>query len=71
MKRRKQTMKNTKIKDLRWELYLIQLINDVMKYYTIYGKKNCFVVAKGPLKTENDGEVMSETVACDPAEDLI
>ena len=48
-------MKNTKIKDLRWELYLIQLINDVMKYYTIYGKKNCFVVAKGPLKKENDG----------------
>ena len=46
MKRRKQTMKNTKIKDLRWELYLIQLLNDVMKYYTIYGKKNGFVVAK-------------------------
>ena len=83
MKRRKHTMKNTKIKDLRcklyilhkkkkkrWKLYLTQLINDVMKYYTLYGKKNGFVMAKRSLKKENDGEVMSETVACDPAEDL-
>ena len=46
MKRKKQTMKNTKIKDLRWKLYLTQLINDVKKYYTIYGKKNGFVMAK-------------------------
>ena len=81
MKRRKHTMKNTKIKDLRWKLYILQkkkgwklyltqLINDVMKYYTLYGKKNGFVMAKRSLKKENDGEVMSETVACDPAEDL-
>ena len=74
-------MKNTKIKDLRWKLYILQkkkgwklyltqLINDVMKYYTLYGKKNGFVMAKRSLKKENDGEVMSETVACDPAEDL-
>ena len=74
-------MKNTKIKDLRWKLYILQkkkgwklyltqLINDVMKYYTLYGKKNGFVMAKRSLKKENDGELMSETVACDPAEDL-
>ena len=59
-----------KKKKKRWKLYLTQLINDVMKYYTLYGKKNGFVMAKRPLKKENDGEVMSETVACDPAEDL-
>ena len=81
MKQRKHTMKNTKIKDLRWKLYILQkkkgwklyltqLINDVMKYYTLYGKKNGFVMAKRSLKKENDGELMSETVACDPAEDL-
>ena len=57
-------------KKKRWKLYLTQLINDVMKYYTLYGKKNGFVMAKRSLKKENDGEVMSETVACDPAEDL-
>ena len=61
---KKETIKvEDKVEDLCVGM-LFGSIDDIMKYYTRYGKKKGFAVAKRTSRRGNDGDMESLTAAC-------